>query len=142
LLGPPAARPGSGPGAGAPAEGAGLIELGSRVGFRHPLVRSAIYHAAAPEERTQVHAALAEATDPEVDPDRRAWHRAHAAPGLDESVAADLEGSADRAQRRGGIAAAAAFLERAAELTPDPARRGERAMAAAEAKLEAGAPET
>jgi len=142
LLWRAAERLGVSPDAVAPGEREGLIELGSRVRFRHPLVRSAIYHSAAPEERERVHAALADATDPEVDPDRRAWHRAHAAPGLDESVAADLEGSADRAQRRGGIAAAAAFLERAAELTPDPARRGERAMAAAQAKLEAGAPET
>jgi DNA-binding CsgD family transcriptional regulator len=132
---------GIGPGAAAPAEGAGLIELDSRVRFRHPLVRSAIYHAAAPEERERVHAALADATDPEADPDRRAWHRAHATAGLDEGVAAELEDSAERAQRRGGMAAAAAFLERAAELTPGPARRGERAMAAAQAKLQAGAPE-
>ena len=141
LLWRAAERQGIGTEALAPGESAGLIELGSRVRFRHPLVRSAIYHAAAPAERERVHAALADATDPEADPDRRAWHRAHAAPGLDESVAAELEGSAERAQRRGGIAAAAAFLQRAAELTPDDARRGERAMAAAQAKLEAGAPE-
>jgi DNA-binding CsgD family transcriptional regulator len=132
---------GVGPDEVAPGECSQLLELGSRARFRHPLVRSAIYHAAAPEERERVHAALAAATDPDVDPDRRAWHRAHAAPGLDESVASELEGSADRAQRRGGVAAAAAFLERAAELTPDPAQRGKRAMAAAQAKLEAGAPE-
>ncbi len=132
---------GIGPDAAVSGEGEGLVELGARVRFRHPLVRSAIYHSASPREREQVHGALAEATDPEADPDRRAWHRAHAAPGLDEDVAADLERSAERAQRRGGIAAAAAFLERAAELTPDPVRRGERAMAAAQAKVEAGAPE-
>jgi DNA-binding CsgD family transcriptional regulator/tetratricopeptide (TPR) repeat protein len=130
-----------GPEAATPGERSGLIELDSRVRFRHPLVRSAIYGAAAPEARRRVHAAIAEATDPEADPDRRAWHRAQAAPGLDEEVAAELEGSAARAQRRGGIAASASFLQRAAELTPDPARRGERAMAAAQAKLEAGAAE-
>ena len=124
-----------------PAEAAGLIEVGARVRFRHPLVRSAIYRAATPDDRREVHHALAEATDPYLDPDRRAWHRAHAARGLDEAVAGDLERSADRARSRGGAAAMAAFLERAAELTPDPARRGARALAAAQAKLEAGASE-
>jgi DNA-binding CsgD family transcriptional regulator len=127
--------------AGMPAEEAALIEFGIRVRFRHPLVRSAVYRAASARERQQVHRALAEATDPESDPDRRAWHRAHAAAGLDEEVAAELERSADRARRRGGVAAAAAFLERAVELTPDPARRGARALAAAQAKLEAGSRE-
>jgi hypothetical protein len=120
--------------AGRPAEEAALIELGIRVRFRHPLARSAAYRAASAQDRQRVHRALAEATDPEADPDRRAWHRAHAAVGLDEAVAAELERSADRAQRRGGVA----FLERAAELTPDPARRGARALAATQAKLEAG----
>ena len=127
--------------AGRPAEDAALIDLGIRVRFRHPLVRSAVYRAASAEDRQTVHRALAGATDPEQDPDRRAWHRAHAAAGLDESVAAELERSADRARRRGGVAGAAAFLERAAELTPEPARRGARALAAAQAKLEAGSPE-
>src|SRR5204863_2678310 len=92
-------------------------------------------------ERQKVLRARAEATGPEEDPDRRAWHRAHAAAGLDEPVADELERSAGRAQRRGGVAATAAFLERAAELTPDPARRGARALAAAQAKLEAGSRE-
>ena len=127
--------------AGRPAEDAALIDLGIRVRFRHPLVRSAVYRAASAEDRQTVHRALAGATDPQQDPDRRAWHRAHAAAGLDESVAAELERSADRARRRGGVAGAAAFLERAAELTPEPARRGARALAAAQAKLEAGSPE-
>jgi DNA-binding CsgD family transcriptional regulator len=127
--------------AAAPAEAAGLIELGTRVRFRHPLVRSAAYRAASPGDRQEVHRALAEATDPETDPDRRAWHHAHAAANPDEAVAGELVRSADWAQSRGGVAAAAAFLERATELTPDPARRGERALAAAQAKFEAGAPE-
>jgi DNA-binding CsgD family transcriptional regulator len=134
-------RLGVGADAVGPAEAAGLIEVGARVRFRHPLVRSAIYRAATPHDRQEVHHALAEATDPDADPDRRAWHSAHAAGGLDEAVAGDLERSADRAHSRGGVAAMAAFLERAAELTPDPARRGARALAAAQAKLEAGAPE-
>jgi DNA-binding CsgD family transcriptional regulator/tetratricopeptide (TPR) repeat protein len=122
-----------------PAERAGLVEFGARVRFRHPLVRSAIYQAAPLEDRRSVHGALADATDPEVDPDRRAWHRAHATAGRDEEVACELERSADRAQARGGLAAAAAFLERATELTPEPARRAQRALAAAQAKHQAGA---
>jgi DNA-binding CsgD family transcriptional regulator/tetratricopeptide (TPR) repeat protein len=125
----------------APAETAGLITIGARVRFRHPLVRSATYRAASAAERRNVHRALAEATDPQLDPDRRAWHRAHAAVGPDEDVAAELECSASRAAGRGGIAAAAAFLERAAELTPDPADRGVRALAAAQSKFESGSPE-
>ncbi|MEV4177078.1 AAA family ATPase [Nonomuraea sp. NPDC049709] len=124
--------------AASPAEAAGLIIIGTRVRFRHPLVRSAAYRVAAPQDRQHVHRALADATDPQTDPDRRAWHLANAMAGPDETVAAELERSADRAQARGGVAAAAAFLERAAELTPDSARRGARALAAARAKYQAG----
>ncbi|MFC7037006.1 ATP-binding protein [Nonomuraea rubra] len=125
--------------AGAPAEAAGLIELGSRVRFRHPLVRTAIYRAAPPGDRRAVHQALAQAIDPAADPDRRAWHRAHAAADADEEVAAELVSSADRAQRRGGVAAVAEFLRRATELTPDAETRAIRALSAAEAALRCGA---
>ena len=122
-----------------PLAGADLIEIGARVRFRHPLVRSAVYNSAAPDERRRVRAALAEATDPRVDPDRRAWHLAEATAGTDESVADELERAAVRAQARGGLSATAAFLERAAALTPDPVRRAQRALAAAQTKYEAGA---
>jgi DNA-binding CsgD family transcriptional regulator len=121
------------------AESNGLIAFRPGVAFRHPLVRSAVYRTAGSDERTDVHRALAEATDPETDPDRRAWHRAQAAVMPDEDVAADLERSAARAQARGGFAAAAAFLERSAALTIEPARRAGRALAAAQAKHQAGA---
>lgn len=124
----------------APAEAAGVIEFGPRMRFHHPLVRSAAYRAAARADRRDVHRALADATDPQADPDRRAWHAANAAAGPDDAVAAELEASAERAQSRGGVAAAAAFLERAAVLTSDPARRGARALAAAHAKRDAAAP--
>ena len=125
--------------AAAPASDAGLVEFGAHVRFRHPLVRAASYRSAPVQERQAAHAALAAATDPEVDPDRRAWHRAQAAAGPDEQVAAELERSAERAQARGGLSAAAAFRERAAELTPEPARRTERTLAAARAMHMTGA---
>ncbi len=123
----------------AAAETDGLLTIGARVTFRHPLVRSAVYQAASPEERQAVHRALADATDPEADPDRRAWHLAQATPGVDEDVASELERSAGRAEARGGLAAAAAFLERASELTLEPSSRARRALAAAQAKHQAGA---
>src|SRR3984957_10368901 len=118
---------------------AGLIKVGRRVEFAHPLVRSAVYGTADAEDRYRVHAALAEATDPETDPDRRAWHRARATSEPDEEVAAELERSAANAQARGGVGAAAAFLRRAVELTQDPVRRADRALTAAELSYQAGA---
>jgi DNA-binding CsgD family transcriptional regulator len=126
----------------APAQAAGLIDSGGFVRFRHPLARSAVYQAASFAEREEAHRALADATDPDAEPDRRAWHRAHATAGPDEEIATELERSAGRAADRGGIAAAAAFLERSAELTSDSAERGRRALAAADAKIDSGAPET
>ena len=134
-----AERLGIGTRAATAAAEAGLLEFGARVLFRHPLVRSVSYRSASLQERQDVHRALAEVTDSRRDPDRRAWHRAHAAPGPDEDVAEELERSAGRAQARGGLAAAAAFLERSAMLTCEPARRTRRLLAAARAKSDAGA---
>ena len=125
--------------AATPAAEAGLVEFGAWVTFRHPLVRTAVYRSASPVQRQDVHRALAEVTNPRDDPDRRAWHRAQAAAGPDEDVAGELERSAGRAQARGGLAAAASFLERAALLTPEPVRRAQRLLAAARAKYAAGA---
>jgi hypothetical protein len=139
LLWRAAQRLGVGPQAATPAAEAGLLEIGARVLFRHPMVRSVAYRSASLQERQELHRALAEATDPKLDPDRRAWHWALAAPGPDEDVAAELERSAGRAQARGGLAAAAAFLQRAVALTVDSARRADRALAAAQASLQAGA---
>lgn len=121
------------------AEQSQLLAVGTQVEFRHPLVRSAIYRLASPEDRRAAHAALADATDEAVDPDRRAWHRAQAAGGPDEEVAAALERAADRAQARGGLAAAAALLERATLLTPDPERWVARALVTARTTYAAGA---
>jgi len=129
------------PRAAEPVVRTGLVRLGKRVRFRHPLARSAAYRSASQDDRCEVHAALAAATDPVADPDRRAWHRAQATAGPDEAVAAELERSAWRAQARGGLSAAAAFLERATLLTADAGRRSARAIAAAEAKHRAGAPD-
>ena len=129
---------GLGPDAVNPAAAAGLLSVGAHVRFRHPLVRSAVYRAATARDRRAAHDALGAATDPGTDPDRRAWHRAHATAGPDETVAGELIGSAGRALRRGGVAAAAAFWERAVVLTPDPGERAARALEAAGAKYQAG----
>ena len=134
-----AARLGLDPGAATPAIEAGLIDFGTRVQFHHPLIRSVVYRSTPVADKRNIHRALAEATDPRLDPDRRAWHRAQAASGPDETVAAELEGSAERALARGGVAAGAAFLELAAVLTPAPDRRAARMLAAAKAKRDAGA---
>jgi DNA-binding NarL/FixJ family response regulator len=139
LLWRAAERLGISPGAADGSEGDRLLAIGGRVTFRHPLVRSAVYRSAAPGDRRAAHLALAGATDREVDPDRRAWHLAAAASGPDEEVALELERSASRAQERGGLAAAAAFLQRAVELTPELAERSERALAATQASMQAGA---
>src|SRR5215208_3386879 len=138
LLWRAAARLGIPPAAAEEAEADGLLVIGQRVTFRHPLVRSAVYGAATREQRREVHLALAEATDGTVDPDRRAWHLATASAGPDEPVAAALEQSAGRAQARGGLAAAAAFLHRSVVLSADPEQRMRRALAAAQASLDAG----
>ncbi|HVU76608.1 MAG TPA: LuxR C-terminal-related transcriptional regulator [Gaiellaceae bacterium] len=127
---------GIGAAAAEPVEAEGLVKIGAHVRFRHPLVRSAAYRSASAAERRAVHRALADATDEQLDPDRRAWHRACAAEAPDDAVADELERSADRAQSRGGLSAAAAFLQRAAELTQEPGLRVRRSVAAAQAKLE------
>ena len=132
---------GAGTGAATPAAEAGLIESGGRVRFRDPLARFAIYRAASPQERRIVHHALAVAADPDTDPDRRAWHRGRAAPGTDEEIAAELERAAPAGRASGGLAADAAFRERAAELTPAPGERARRALAAAQVKHQAGSAE-
>ncbi|GAA1616139.1 ATP-binding protein [Actinoplanes couchii] len=127
---------------GSEAAGTGLAEFGHRIRFCHPLARSAVYRAATPGERHLVHRALAEATDPATAPDRRAWHRAHASAGPDDRVAAELEQCASRAQDRGGIAAAAAFLEQAVALSLNADQRITRTLAAAQAHFDAGTSET
>ncbi len=139
LLWRAAGQLGIGAEAAAAAEADGLLAIAEQVTFRHPLVRSAVYRAALPAARRLVHGALAAATDSQTDPDRRAWHRAQAAAGPDDDVAGELEGSAGRARARGGYAAAAAFLQRSAELTVGPARRAERGLAAVNAMYQAGA---
>ena len=128
--------------AGIPAAEVGLLEVGARVRFRHPLARSAVHRSALPDDLREVHHALSLATDPVQDPDRRAWHAAKACSGPDEEVASALESSAERARLRGGMAAEAALLEQAARSTPDPRRRGRRALAAGEAYVAAASPDS
>ena len=134
-------RLGIGVEAAAPAAAVGLVELDGQVRFRHPLARAAVYGAASPDERRSVHRALAEATDPDVDPDRRAWHRAQATSGLDEDVAAELERAADQAQARGGLVALAAFRRTRRHADARTGTPGSRALIAAHAKHLAGASE-
>jgi DNA-binding CsgD family transcriptional regulator len=136
-----AATLGIGADAATPATAAGLLEIGARVWFEHPLVRSVVYRAATPEQLQAAHRTLAEVTDPAADPDRHAWHVALGTSGRDDGVADDLERAAEGAQARGGLAAAAAFLERASTLTVDPAHRAARALAAAQATFQAGSPD-
>ncbi|KRD09660.1 transcriptional regulator [Mycobacterium sp. Root265] len=135
-----AARLGIGADAGVPAERSGLVTVNTRLRFRHPLVRSAIYRHATQPERRQAHAALAEVISGPVADEHRAWHRAHATDAPDEAIAVELVESAERARKRGGSAAAAAFLAYAVELTPEPFTRGERALMAARAKVDAADP--
>lgn len=137
LLWRAAGRLGLGPDAAVPAQAAGLVDIGVHVQFSHPLLRSAVYRGASVPDRREAHRVLAEVTDLATDADHRAWHRAHAADAPDEDVAAELERSAGLAAAHGGVAAAAAFLGKATELTPDPARRAQRALKAAQAKLQA-----
>ena len=139
LLWHAAERLGLGWDAASTAEAAGLIEFGAKVRFRHPLARAAAYREASTRERLDVHHALGEVTDPIVDPDRRAWHRANATVTHDDEIALELERSADRAKSRGGLLAASALLERAARLTTDPVQRADRRLAAAAARRDAGA---
>lgn len=139
LLAASAVGPDGGTRAWLVAEEAGLVTLESgRVTFRHPLMRSAVYGAAPFAARREVHLRLADALV--EDPDRRAWHMAAATLIPDESIAHALEETADRARRRGGYRVAAAALERAAALTPDPTRQARRLLDAAAVAVRAGEP--
>lgn len=139
LLRRAAGRLGLGPGVALPAEAAGVLTHADQLTFRHPLVRSAVYHGAAPRERRRVHGALASVIDPATDPDRRAWHLAAAASAPDEQIAGELVRAAERARATTDHAAEGAFLARAAELTPDGSRRADRMLDGAAAELDAGA---